>query len=44
VTGEFRYQACDDKQCYPPVAIPLEWSFAAQPHDGTRVPVELRRK
>jgi len=44
VKGEFRYQACDDKQCFPPPAVPLEWSFTAQPHDSTRVSESLRRK
>lgn len=43
VAGEFRYQACDEKLCYPPTTIPLEWTFELQPHDRTRVPEELRR-
>jgi hypothetical protein len=44
VAGTFRYQACDDRECYPPVKIPLEWSFRVLPHDPRRVPEGLRRK
>jgi len=40
----FKYQACDDKVCYPPVTMPLKWEFTFEPHDSTRVPPELRRK
>ena len=40
----FKYQACDDKVCYPPVTVPLKWEFTFEPHDSTRVPAELRRK
>jgi hypothetical protein len=44
IKGSFRYQACDDRECYPPVEVPLEWSFRVAPHDRTRVPEALRRK
>ena len=26
--GELRYQACDDKLCYPPVTSPVRWTLA----------------
>ena len=42
--GEFRYQACDDKVCYTPVSLPVEWRFRLEEHDGVRVPETLRRK
>jgi hypothetical protein len=42
--GTFRYQACDEKECYPPVTVPLAWTFAVERHDGQRVPEDLRRK
>lgn len=42
--GTFRYQACDEKECYPPANIPLSWKFAVQKHDSQRVAEELRRK
>ena len=30
VEGAFRYQACDDKMCYPPKTLPLEWRFTVR--------------
>lgn len=43
VPSTFRYQACDDKECHPPVNIPLSWTFTVEAHDRTRVPEPLRR-
>jgi hypothetical protein len=42
--GAFRYQACDDKVCYTPVSLPVEWSFRVEGHDTVRVPEGLRLK
>lgn len=44
VKGSFRYQACDDKICFLPKTIPLEWTFRFEEHDRTRAPEEIRRK
>ena len=44
IEGSFRYQACDDKQCYVPDVIPLKWVLKFEPHDSQRVPEELQRK
>ena len=44
VNGSFRYQACDDKMCYLPSTILLEWRFRVEALDVTRVPEHLRRK
>ena len=41
--GTFRYQACDDKLCYLPDEVPLQWRFRLEEHDRTRVPEELQR-
>lgn len=41
--GSFRYQACDDKLCYPPATIPLRWELDFESHDRTRVPESMRR-
>ncbi len=41
--GSFRYQACDDKMCYRPESVPLEWAFTLEKHDSERVPEALRR-
>ncbi len=44
VEGSFRYQACDDKQCFLPKTIPLKWTFQVGKLDTQRVPEELQRK
>ena len=41
--GTFRYQACDDKLCYLPASVPLEWTVKVEEHDRTRVPENIRR-
>ena len=43
IKGSFRYQACDDKVCYLPRTLPLEWRLEFEAHDRTRGPEELRR-
>jgi hypothetical protein len=42
--GSFRYQACDDRECYLPETAPLEWRFHFEPMERERVPAELQRK
>ena len=44
IEGTFRYQACDDKECYPPRSIPLQWTFHIDPLDRQRSPAELQHK
>ena len=44
ILGTFRYQACDDRICYPPENVPLKWTMRLEPHDSQRAPVELQRK
>jgi hypothetical protein len=44
VEGAFRYQACDEKECYPPRSIPLKWTFRVDKLDSQRAPVEMQRK
>ncbi len=43
VKGTLRYQACDDKVCYVPESIPLEWKFKLEGHDRQRAPKEVQR-
>lgn len=43
VKGAFRYQACDDTQCYIPATVPLQWTLRVEPLDRERVPAALRR-
>jgi len=42
--GTLTYQACDDRVCFLPVTVPLEWRLHLEPQDRTRVPEELRRR
>jgi peroxiredoxin len=42
VEGTFHYQACDDKKCYVPEAIPLKWTFRVGTMDTQRAPAEIR--
>jgi hypothetical protein len=42
--GSFRYQACDDRKCYLPETVPLEWRFQFEGLDRERAPVSLQRK
>ena len=42
--GAFKYQACDDRECYLPATIPLEWRFKFEGLDRERAPKELQRK
>jgi hypothetical protein len=44
VAGTFRYQACDEKECYPPQNIPLKWTFRIDKLDSQRAPVEMQRR
>jgi hypothetical protein len=36
ITGTFEYQACDDKICFNPAAVPLSWTIALRPLDTQR--------
>jgi hypothetical protein len=42
--GSFRYQACDDRECYLPQTVPLEWHFHFEGLERERVPEQLQRK
>src|SRR5258708_32620374 len=44
VKGSFRYQACDDRKCYVPEDVPLEWRFKYEGLDRQRAPTEFQRK
>jgi hypothetical protein len=43
-TGAVSFQACNDRQCYPPQSIAVEWKFHFVPPDLERTPPELRRE
>jgi hypothetical protein len=42
--GSFRYQACDDRECFIPQTIPLQWRFRFEGLDRERAPENLRRR
>jgi hypothetical protein len=44
IKGSFRYQACDDRKCYIPEDVPLEWRFKYEGLDRQRAPSEFQRK
>ncbi len=37
VEGTLEYQACSDKECFPPQRLPLAWSVTIGPLDDTRI-------
>ena len=43
ITGEFRYQACNDRVCFPPETIPVTRKLIVEGHDRERLPKELQR-
>lgn len=43
-SGTVSFQACDERQCYPPQSIAVEWKFHFVPPDLERAPPELRRE
>ncbi len=43
LTGVFKYQACDDRKCYRPATLPMQWTFSLEEHDLVRVPDAMRR-
>ncbi len=42
--GKLRVQACDDKVCYLPEQLDVEWRLELEAHDRTRVPESLRKR
>ncbi len=44
VSANFRYQACDDKECYVPETVPLTWTVHVQPLDRVRVTADAQKK
>lgn len=43
-SGVVSFQACDERQCYPPQSIAVEWKFHFVPPDLQRASPELRRE
>lgn len=44
VEGKFRYQACDDRQCFLPETVPLKWVLRVEALDRQRAPSDIQHK
>lgn len=44
VEGTFRYQACDDRECFIPETLPLKWKLQVEALDRQRAPSEIQHK
>jgi Disulphide bond corrector protein DsbC len=44
ISGELKYQACDNKVCFPPTSVPVMWRLQVAPLDLERSPEAIRRK
>jgi DsbC/DsbD-like thiol-disulfide interchange protein len=44
IGGELHYQACDQKVCYPPAAVPVKWQLNVMPLDRQRSPEGIQHK
>jgi len=44
ITGELKYQACDETVCYPPTSVPVKWELQILPLDLKRSPEAIRHK
>jgi peroxiredoxin len=44
VEGSFRYQACNDKECFTPRTLPIQWTFRIGELDRQRVPEAIHHK
>lgn len=43
VKGVLRYQACDERECFPPCEIPVSWEFVVHELDLERTDPSLRK-
>ena len=44
IEGVLRYQACDERVCYPPESVPVQWTLQVEGLDRQRAPAELQRR
>ena len=44
ISGKLEYQACDQKICYLPAAVPVKWQLQVLPLDRQRAPEDIRHK
>jgi hypothetical protein len=44
IPGKLTYQACDSKQCFLPMSVPLHWQLQIVPLDRQRAPENIQHK
>ena len=44
IRGQLKYQACDDKVCYPPTSVPVAWEVQIAPLDVARSPESMQHR
>lgn len=44
ITGQLKYQACDERICYSPTSVPVKWELQILPLDLVRAPEAIRHK
>jgi hypothetical protein len=44
ITGDLKYQACDQTVCYPPASVPVKWQLQILPLDLKRSPKGIQHK
>jgi len=44
IAGELKYQACDQKVCYPPTVVAVKWLLSVLPLDRQRSPEPIQHK
>ena len=44
VSGELKYQACDESVCYPPASLPVSWKLQVLPLDRQRSSDAIQHK
>ena len=44
ITGDLKYQACDQTVCYPPTSVPVTWELQVLPLDLKRSPKAIQHK
>jgi len=44
IKAHLEYQACDNKICFLPASVPLEWKLQVLPLDRQRAPEDIRHK
>jgi hypothetical protein len=44
ITGDLKYQACDQAVCYPPTSVPVKWQLQILALDLKRSPEAIRHK